>query len=100
MGFEAVQTKLSQSPKVDQIRKLGIAFVVIFCVSMCCACPVACVPQSAFVHLALTRISFLVVGPWLSVVMYDVSNVNKNNIASVDNFSIVNECGDEYTKLP
>ena len=98
MGFEAVQTQLQHSPKVEKLRRLGIAFVVIFCVSMLCAVPSACIPKPTIVyHLVLTRLSFIVMGPWLCNVIYDVIHVNKENLSKVDNFSIVNECGDQYT---
>ena len=80
MGFDAVQTQLSQSSKVEKIRKLGIAFVVIFSVSMLCSCPAIAVPSLIPAHLGLTRLSFVVMGPWLCTVIYDVRNVNKSNI--------------------
>ena len=94
MGFEAVQTQLQHSEKVDKLRKLGIAFVVIFCVSMLCAIPSAVVQAAIVYHLGLTRLSFIVMGPWLCNVIYDVMHVNKENLSKVDNFAIVNECGD------
>ena len=85
---------------MDKLRKLGIAFVVIFCVSMICAIPSACVQAAVVPHLGLTRLSFIVMGPWLCNVIYDVMQVNKENLSKVDNFAIVNECGDQYTQLP
>ena len=94
MGFEAVQTELQHSDKVDKLRKLGIAFVVIFCASMFCSVTSVCAQQALVYHIGVTRLSFIVMGPWLCNVIYDVMHRNKENLSKVDNFAIVNECGD------
>ena len=67
---------------------------------MLCAIPAFMLPEFSLLHLAITRVSFCVMGPWLCVVIYDVMHKNKDNLSKVDNFAIVNECGDQYTQLP
>ena len=67
---------------------------------MCCACSMVCVdPGCGAGNCFLTRLALIVMGPILCVAVYDARNINIENLEKVGYFDVVNECGDQYTKI-
>lgn len=45
------------------------------------------------------RVIFIIVAPLVGVALYEELKVNQQNIEKLDNFTIINECADQYTNI-
>ena len=99
MGYDAFLVSLPTYDRIDGLRKLGLAMLWIYCILCVCSICVLTVPDLGILQFCCIECWFIILMPILFVRVYGIRNQISSNLANLGKFEIINECGDEYTKL-
>ena len=73
--------------------------VVIYSVSCCLGCAGIFSPELAGMACVCIKFVFVILMPLLFIRVYNVRNTINQNIVRLDEFDIINECGDDFSKI-